>query len=239
MRNLALVLIVAGILTVYQVTSIGSGQQTTQAIGREHTLTTAQATYDSALDTAVARVMANYSTCIAAQSGPSPTPCPAITTAVVAQPAIPGATVAIEGDSVTTAAAGTAYASANVEQVTQERRIALDISINGAGATVFAPHRVVLRVWNGQSGIQNQLLSDEPIGSTIDPTPAPDDNGGCNGASTGCDPNASTSPDPTVVQALIACNPGVGSGTCPGSGNWNVSTYASSTWGNSQLKQTP
>jgi hypothetical protein len=231
MRYLALTIVTAAILSVLWVTATSAGQDATQAISRENTLSQAEATYNAALDTVLGKIATINAAC-------SAEPCPAITTSSIGT--IPGVQVAIEGDTNTSVGAGNSYTSKNLEQTTEEKRIAIDIAVNSrVSGTQFAWHRVIARVWNGASTPGVQVLSDELLGTTTDATPAPSDNGGCASTGSGCDPNAPSSPDPSVVQDVKSCNSGYGSGTCPGSGYWDESVYGSSAWGNNQSSETP
>jgi hypothetical protein len=125
------------------------------------------------------------------------------------------ATYAVDG--ATSAGGSTDVVTApNVEQNALEVRVAVTMTTtltDRSGNVLYQrPHRVKLRLY-GNGGAEVDGIQDMAAKNTGFVEGAAEDEG-CAPDGTGCDPAAPTRPDPTDVDALTACQQGVGSGTC-------------------------
>lgn len=115
----------------------------------------------------------------------------------------------------------------------QERRIAIDITVTVDDAAVPIEHRVLVRTMNVAPFVER--LAEMPIGTSMNGTVnAGGDLGGCAGTGAGCDADGTVAADDSRVHTVLQCTATVGSGTCPSNSLFDISTYATSRWQNTE-----
>lgn len=216
MRNFVFVLVAAAVVTILAQRTV-THDVALATTSRSLTVSTSDdSTYASARTTIV-NYIANY---IQAHPTTSLTSVPGWSngTATV--------TVTVDGD---TQDAGATLTAGNVDTTASERRISLTLTEKETATAVPTSHRVIIRAY-GYAPYAD-VLSDLPIGAPSDSTTIKSaDIGGCNGSGTGCDTQQTTASDPSLLYAHTNCTLGIGSGVCPPSGYYDVTSVTNKSW---------